>query len=321
MAVYTRISDTAARDFLGAYGLAEKFRRMEPIETGIENTNYRVRLADRILILTLFERRVKRADLPYFLGFADHLSARGLPAPETLRDRDGNRVRTLSGKATVLTEHMPGKALPAPGTGETRAMGSMLAKCHRAGRDFKMTRRNDMDLAGLSDILSRFSARDRQSREWARLAEDEVCQLSAQQHEWLPGGPVHLDFFPDNVLWEKRRISGLIDFYFAADEDWVYDLAVTLGAWCFGEDNSLSVKRVKALLAGYRAERELEKAEWDALPAACRRAALRFLVTRLEDWNRPVGRAMVTPKNPGEYAEKLRCFRELDWDRLKDDGG
>jgi homoserine kinase type II len=122
----------------------------------------------------------------------------------------------------------------------------------------------------------------------------------------LPVGHIHADLFPDNVFFLDRRLSGLIDFYFAATDILAYDIAICLNAWCFEADMSFNVTKARALLRAYAAERPLSAAERAALPVLCRGAAIRFALTRLYDWvNTPPG-ALVTRKDPMEYVRRLR---------------
>ena len=122
----------------------------------------------------------------------------------------------------------------------------------------------------------------------------------------LPVGHIHADLFPDNVFFLDGRLSGLIDFYFAATDILAYDLAVCLNAWCFEPDFSFNVTKARAMLAAYGAIRPLSDAERAALPVLCQGAAIRFLLTRLYDWlNTPPG-ALVTRKDPLEFLRRLR---------------
>jgi homoserine kinase type II len=122
----------------------------------------------------------------------------------------------------------------------------------------------------------------------------------------LPRGHIHADLFPDNVFFLDERLSGLIDFYFAATDLLAYDIAVCLNAWCFEPDLSFNVTKGRAMLRAYAATRPLSEAELAALPVLCQGAAIRFALTRLYDWiNTPPG-AMVTRKDPMEYVRRLR---------------
>jgi homoserine kinase type II len=122
----------------------------------------------------------------------------------------------------------------------------------------------------------------------------------------LEVGVIHADLFPDNVFFLGDKLSGIIDFYFACTDFLAYDLAVCLNAWCFQPDFSFNVTKARLMFEGYRRVRPIPSDELAAMPLLARGAALRFLLTRLYDWlNHPPG-AFVKPKDPLEYARKLR---------------
>ncbi len=98
----------------------------------------------------------------------------------------------------------------------------------------------------------------------------------------------------------------MIDFYFACTDFFAYDLAICLNAWCFESDGSFNVTKARALLAQYRAGRPLDAAEIADLPVLARGSALRFLLTRLYDRLNHTAGALVRPKDPLEYLQKLR---------------
>jgi homoserine kinase type II len=127
----------------------------------------------------------------------------------------------------------------------------------------------------------------------------------------LPAGVIHADLFPDNVFFLNGICSGIIDFYFACNDAFAYEVAICLNAWCFEPDCSFNMTKGMALLAGYERVRRLQQRERDALPILARGSALRFLLTRLVDWlNVPPG-ALVKPKNPIEYLRKLRFHQKV----------
>ena len=140
------------------------------------------------------------------------------------------------------------------------------------------------------------------------------AELVALERDWprgLPQGVIHADLFPDNVFFLGDKLSGLIDFYFACTDTLVYDVAICLNAWCFETDHSFNVTKGRALLANYAKTRPLSRDEWDNLPLFARGAALRFLLTRLVDWLDVPPGALVRPKDPREYARKLRFHQRV----------
>ena len=313
MAVYTEVSDEALRAFLSDYPLGElvSFRG---IAEGVENSNYALKTTTGDYILTLYERRVDPAELPWFLGLMDHLVHRGLACPAPVTGRDGQALRALAERPAAICTFLPGVWPRRVRPGHLAPLGDALARLHLAGADFAPTRRNALGPAGWAPLLERSRADGDAVQPGLIAALDQA--LTSILAEWpagLPVGHIHADLFPDNVFFmeeagEALRVSGIIDFYFACTDLLAYDIAVCLNAWCFELDFSFNVTRARALLRAYSAIRPLSAEERAALPVLCRGAALRFLLTRLFDWvNTPPG-AMVTRKDPLEYFRKLRFF-------------
>ena len=126
-----------------------------------------------------------------------------------------------------------------------------------------------------------------------------------------PAGIIHADLFPDNVFFLGDRLSGLIDFYFACNDLYAYDVATCLNAWCFEKDHAFNLTKGTALLAGYQSVRPLSAAEKQALPILARGSALRFMLTRLYDWLTIPDGALVQKRDPIEYIRKLRFHRQI----------
>jgi homoserine kinase type II len=183
---------------------------------------------------------------------------------------------------------------------------------HLAGRDFALTRRNALSIAGWRKLFEMSRERaDSVESGLAWLIGDELTHLEATWPAGLPEGVIHADLFPDNVFFLDSRLSGLIDFYFACNDLFAYDLAICLNAWCFEQDGTFNVTKGRALIQAYEDARPLANDERDALPVLARGAALRFLLTRLYDWLTVPDGALVTPKDPLEYLRKLRFHRKV----------
>ena len=306
MAVYTEVTDEALAAFLVDYdiGSVVAFRG---IAEGVENSNFSLRTTSGDFILTLYERRVDPADLPWFLGLMEHLAQRGIVCPQPVRGRDGDALRHLSGRHAAITTFLPG-VWPRRVRGEhCGPVGSALAALHLAGADYAPRRVNALGPTDWAPLLDRSRARAGEVQ--AGLALDLDRALSSILTAWpvdLPVGHIHADLFPDNVFFLDGKLSGLIDFYFAATDVLAYDIAICLNAWCFEPDFSFNVTKARGLLSAYQAVRPLSTRERAALPVLCQGAAMRFLLTRLFDWlNTPAG-ALVTRKDPREYFRRLR---------------
>ena len=313
MAVYTEVSDEALAAFLGEYdiGAAVAFRG---IAEGVENSNFSLRTTAGDYILTLYEKRVDPAELPWFLGLMEHLAGRGITCPLPVRGRDGAALRRLAGRHAAVTTFLPGVWPRRVRPEHCAPVGEALARLHLAGEGYAATRPNALGPAGWGPLLER--ARDSMEATGADAATAALCDelgaaLGGVLASWpkgLPTGHIHADLFPDNVFFLDNRLSGLIDFYFAATDLLAYDVAVCLNAWCFEPDYMFNVTKARAMLGAYDAVRPLSAAERAALPVLCRGAAIRFALTRLFDWiNTPPG-AMVTRKDPMEYVRRLRFF-------------
>jgi homoserine kinase type II len=312
MAVYTDVSDEDLRLFLAEYAIGEVVS-CKGIAEGVENSNFLLRTeGGGSFILTLYEKRVQPADLPFFIALMEHLARAGLPCPTPVHGRDGVALRELCGRPAAIVSFLEGMWPRRIQPFHCAGVGRALAELHLAGADFPMRRANDLSVAGWRKLFDACSERADEVR--PGLAEELLGELRHFERSWpkdLPAGVIHADLFPDNVFFRAERVSGLIDFYFACTDLLAYDIAICLNAWCFEADGSFNVTKARHLLSSYRAVRPVSAAELKALPLLARGSALRFLLTRLYDWlNRPVG-AFVRPKDPLEYLQKLRFHRSV----------
>lgn len=311
MAVYTEVADDELARFIDRYGLGEVIS-CKGIAEGVENTNYLVHTARGRFILTLYEKRVRREDLPFFLGLMEHLANAGLTCPTPVRDRNGAMLNELAGRPAALVTFLDGMWIRRPRPEHCQAVGQALAKLHLAGRDFALTRENALGPQGWGDLFSRFEHRaDEISPGLAAEIRRELDELLPNWPKSLPAGVIHADLFPDNVFFRSSELSGLIDFYFACNDYFAYDIAICLNAWCFEQDYSFNITKSRALLKGYEQARVLEELERRALPVLARGAALRFLLTRAYDWLHTSQSALVKPHNPLEYLRRLRFHRTV----------
>ncbi|HEX3673160.1 MAG TPA: homoserine kinase [Rhizomicrobium sp.] len=305
MAVYTEVSFDDLEALAGLYGIGAPVS-FKGIAEGVENSNFHLRTDRGAFILTLYEKRVREDDLPYFLGLMDHLAASGLQCPTPVRRRDGGLWTRVNGRPAALLTWLDGLSLHRPDGAHCAAAAAACAQLHAAGAGFALSRPNALGPQGWRKLAGATAAD-------ADSVQPGLCALIAEamaqfEREWpagLPGGVIHADLFPDNVLFMNGAVSGLIDFYFACNDAFAYDLAVMLNAWCF-ETDGYNLTKGKALIAAYGRERELTSAEREAFPLLARGAALRFLLTRLYDWLHPDPLAMVRPKDPRDYARRLR---------------
>ncbi|WP_428531658.1 homoserine kinase [Rhodopila sp.] len=306
MAVYTEVTDEALTAFLADYDIGTLIA-FRGIAEGVENSNYSLRSSAGDFILTLYEKRVDPDELPWFLGLMEHLARRGLVCPEPVHGRDGAALRRLCGKWAAITTFLPGVWPRRVRPQHCAPVGAALAQLHLAGADYAPRRENALGPAAWTELLVRCRAGADQVQDG--LAEQLDRALGGILAAWpggLPGGHIHADLFPDNVFFLNDKLSGVIDFYFAATDLLAYDVAVCLNAWCFEADFSFNVTKSRALLAAYHGLRPLSVEEQAALPVLCRGASMRFLLTRLFDWLHTPPGALVTRKDPLEYLRRLR---------------
>ena len=309
MAVYTEVSDEDLRAFLRQYELGE-VTSFKGIAEGVENSNYLLRTTEGSFILTLYEKRVRREDLPYFVGLMEHLARQGIDCPVPIRGRDGTALRELCGRPAAIVSFLDGLWPRRVRPEHCRLLGEAMAHMHIAGGSFGMRRGNDLSMPGWRPLFESCAARAQEVQDGlAEALERELGFLEGEWPEDLPAGVIHADLFPDNVFFLGGRLSGIIDFYFACNDFFAYDLATCLNAWCFEPDDSFNVTKARLLLQSYRQVRRFSQAELEALPLLARGSALRFLLTRLYDWLHHPDGALVDPKDPLEYWKKL-CFHQ-----------
>ncbi len=311
MAVYTDITEDDLKAFLEQYEVGE-LTSYKGIAEGVENSNFLLHTTREPLILTLYEKRVDKKDLPFFLGLMQHLASRGLSCPLPLPRRDGELLGELSGRPAAVISFLEGMWLRKPEARHCRAVGKALAEMHVAGEGFELKRENALSLAGWRTLWEK--SLDRADEVEPGLQDEISAELAHLEMHWpkeLPAGVIHADLFQDNVFFLGDELSGLIDFYFACNDFYAYDVAICLNAWCFEKDGSYNLTKGMALLEGYGEVRPLSAAEIDALPILARGSALRFFLTRLYDWLTTPAGALVVKKDPLEYLKKIRFHRTI----------
>lgn len=313
MAVYTHLGAEDLARLIAQYDVGELVSA-KGIAEGVSNSNWLVETTGRNgggtrFILTLYERRIDYADLPYFLDLLDHLAGKGCPVPRTMHDREGASFRMVEGKAAALIEFLPGVSPTRPRPAQARAVGEVLARLHLAAEDFPRTRANAMDFAATAAILEACGTVRLATIDPALPAMlDHARTAAALDLSALPQSQTHTDLFPDNVLMLGDRVTGLIDFYFACTGPMVLDLAVTHAAWCFDGANAYRPDCGAALVQGYQSVRPLEAAERALFAGVAKGACLRFVASRAEDWLDTPDDALVTRKDPMQFARRWQFY-------------
>jgi homoserine kinase type II len=314
LSVYTPVSEAELAEWLGNYSVG-RLVSCEPIKAGIENTNYFVSTTQGRYVLTLFER-LPAEELPFYVNLMAHLARHGIPCPAPIADLSDQYLRGLNGKPAALVTRLPGRSVDRPGTAECAELGALLARMHLAARSYAAYLENPR-----GPKWWRIAAREitpfLDSRQKG-LLERELEFQAKHRFADLPRGPVHADLFRDNALFEKGRISGVVDFYFAGVDCMLYDAAVCANDWCLAEpqaDRQLDEARTRALLAAYHSIRPFNELERKAWPAMLRAAALRFWLSRLYDFHLPRPGMLVHAHDPDHFRDilELRVQAQPIW--------
>ena len=302
MAFFTKLSSAEVTAFLAEYTIGTLVE-CDGITAGSENSNYRLRTTTGLYILTLYEKRVRVEDLPFFLELMKHLDGARIRCPKPIVGRDGEALRTLAKKRAAIFSFLEGHSVAVPEAWHCKALGTTLAEMHLACADFRGQRSNDLSVKGWQrDFAKCREGADTVQAGMRETIERELEYLAAHWPADLPAGVIHADLFPDNVFFVGDGVSGVIDFYFACNDFLAYDIAVCLNAWCFDDDRTFNFTKGERLLNAYAQVRPLHADEKRLLPLLLRGAAMRFLITRLYDKLHPKG---TTPKDPLAYLRRL----------------
>ncbi|MBL8771058.1 MAG: homoserine kinase [Phenylobacterium sp.] len=309
MAVYTDVTDEELAGLLADFDIGQA-TAFKGIAEGVSNSNFLLETDRGRYILTVYEARTNPDDLPFFLELMRWLARHGYPSAEPVADREGRLVRRVRGKPCAIIGFLAGLSVRRPTVAHCREAGIGLADLHLAGNGFPMRRDNDLGQPAWAGMFADLHG-DAETLKpgLAATIDADLASLAARWPRGLPQGVIHADYFPDNVFFTGGRFAGAIDFYFACTDALAYDVAVALNAWCFEADGSFNITSARALLAGYESRRPLSDAERAALPVMAHGAAMRFFLTRLQDWHSTPAGALVKAKDPLEYERKLAVHR------------
>lgn len=314
MAVFTPVDEHDAQTLLQRYDLGDLVS-LRGITAGIENTNYFLNTTRGEYVLTLFEK-LTLEQLPFYIELMHHLAQRGSPVPQPMSLRDGSRITLLHGKPCVIVSRLQGGYEPAPSVAHCRLIARAQAQAHLQGRDFPLHQPN---LRGLSwwqattpEVLPYLD-----EEQATMLREELATQIDfhhSADYQQLARGPVHCDLFRDNVLFagtaEQPVLGGIIDFYFAGCDTWLFDVAVAVNDWCIERDTGAFLEEhVAAWLDAYQQIRPFTEAEQRAWPLMLRAAALRFWLSRLYDYYLPREAQTLKPHDPRHFERILRLRR------------
>ncbi|MBB5204233.1 homoserine kinase type II [Inhella inkyongensis] len=325
MAVYTPVSEAQVGALLQRLRLGE-LQQLSGIAAGIENSNFFIDCDAGRYVLTLFER-LSAQQLPFYLGLMQHLAAKGLPVPAPQADPEGQILFELGGKPAAVVTCLRGSHQLSPNVFHCEQLGHTLARLHEAVADFRPFQPNLRGLPWWQAVAPTLYAK--LDADTAALLREELAfqtELAASRaYQDLPRGAIHADLFRDNAMFEglpgREQLCGVFDLYFAGVDTFLFDLAVCLNDWCIDlASGRLIEERAAALVAAYEAVRPLSAAEHRLLPAALRAAALRFWLSRLDDWHRPRAAQLLKPHDPTHFERVLRERIAAPWHAMKELG-
>jgi homoserine kinase type II len=311
MAVYTNITHDELNSFLNLYEL-ENLLQFSGIKEGIENSNYLLETQNFKYILTIFEKRTNENDLPYFFILMNHLSESKTKCPQVIKDKSDKLYNYIKDKPAVITSFIEGKSLKKIEPKHCAELGMNLARFHLSSDQLDIQRDNTLGIKHLGSLVNTInSLHISKYSDLIEIINKEYNFLKDKIPNNLPSGIIHADLFPDNVFFINDRLSGIIDFYFACNDYYAYELAICINAWCFERNNEFNVSKAKHFLQQYNSIRNINKVELESLPILARAASLRFLLTRLYDEIHNVKSDLVITKDPNEYFEKLKFHQSV----------
>ena len=310
MAVFTPVSEHDAQQLLTHYTLGELVS-LRGITAGIENTNYFLTTTQGEYVLTIFEV-LTQTQLPFYIELMHHLATHKVPVPEPQTLRDGTRLTTLHGKPCAIVSKLSGGYEPDPSAAHCALAGQTLAQAHLAGKNFGIQQPNLRGLPWWQEtipkVLPFLSAP--QTELITQVLEEQTRFADSDTYRALPFGPAHCDLFRDNVLFDgtfdQPRMGGIIDFYFAGCDTWLFDVAVSVNDWCIHRNTGeLQLNKVQAWLDAYASVRPFTDAEKQAWPVLLQAAALRFWISRLYDFYLPRPAQTLKPHDPRHFERIL----------------
>ena len=312
MAVYTKFTKENIEKILLNYSIGE-LNSFEGIQDGIENTNYFLLVDEKKYILTIYERRVKSADLPFFSKLMTGLNNANFKCPTPVVNNRKEAITDYSNKKMMIVTFLEGKAKQNLTPQNCKLVGTEVAKMHEITKKFNIERKNDLSINSWRKLFN--SVKDECSKihkDLPKLIEDNLSDVEKNWPKDLPSGIIHADLFNDNIFFQNEKFNGFIDFYFSCNDFYAFEIAICFNALCFdGSQNNLSfnVTKAKNFINGYNSIRELTENEKKNIKTLSQGAALRFLLTRVFDSLNAIEGAIVKVKDPIEYLKRLEFHK------------
>ena len=314
MAVYTKISKKDISIINKNFNI-EKIKSFYGIKKGIENTNYLLKSKNKKYILTIFEKRVSKKEIPFFMKLMDILNSSKINCPKPLKTINNKYVIQLRKKSACIVSFVNGRDKKTLKTNDCYLIGKLVARMHLVTRKLKLNRKNSMGVKKLKPLLESIKFKSKKSSNLKIFLNNNLKNMKKDWPKNLPEGIIHGDLFIDNIFFEKNRLTGIIDFYFAANDYFMYEIAICINALCFDKKKEkfiMNKQKIKSLIAGYERIKKISKQEKNSLNILCRGAALRYLLTRLYDFSNTPKTALIKIKDPNEYYQKLLTHNNLN---------
>jgi len=315
MAIYTKISRNDIISIEQKFNLG-KIISFKGIKKGIENTNYLIRTKNNKYILTIFEKRVQKKDLPFFMSLMDKLNNHKINCPKPQKSKKGNYLVNIKNKPASIVSFVEGKEKNKLKIQDCYEIGKNIAKLHMASKKIKLYRKNSMSLSSWPKLLNKIGNKSNKiDINLNNLMETSLRDIKKRWPRKLSSGIIHGDLFIDNIFFKNNKFYGYIDFYFSSNDFLIYEIAICINALCFDKKKGKFIfnkKKSKNLLKGYSSLRKLSKDEKNSLNVLCRGAALRYLLTRTYDYLNTSKSAIIKIKNPREYIQKLKIHNKFN---------
>ena len=305
MAVYTKLEHQEVEQFLEQYNI-NNFKDYKGITEGVENTNYFIKTSQQDYILTIYEKRVDENDLPFFIKLLSSLSDNRFPCPKPIANKNNEKINKIKNKNAALVTFLNGQSKNKITSEDCFEIGKITAQLHEITKKFKISRKNNLSIESWQNIFEKTIKKKIDLDE--SIIKKTNNYLNFLKDKWpknLPEGIIHADLFPDNIFFIKNKVSGIIDFYFACNDFFAYEIAICLNSVCFDNNSTFNMTKAKNLIDGYSSIRTLGEDEKKYLPILCMGAAMRFFLTRLYDFYNTDNKADVKIKDPFEYFKKI----------------
>ena len=312
MAVYTKLNKENIEEILANYsiGWLEEFKG---IEDGIENTNYFLLVDNQKYILTIYEKRVKEKDLPFFSNLMIGLSKQDFKCPVPVKNKNNKTISRYKNKSLMIVSFLEGKSKNILSPNNCKSLGQEVARMHLITKNLRIKRQNDLSIRSWRKIFDQ--VRDKCTdihKDLPKLIESNLTDVEKNWPKNLPKGIIHADLFSDNIFFKDDKFNGIIDFYFSCNDFYALEIAICFNALCFdgSKDNlSFNVTKAKNFMNGYSCLRELNGAEKESIKVLSQGSALRFLLTRVFDTINTIEGAIVKVKDPMEYLVRLEFHK------------